>query len=93
MRCLLAPIRTPGPLRRVRRSLPTLPSRALVYHFGTRKLAFLKTPQLLTTVQALAEQPDVHSALVAAGVAAEQRPAYLRALAGLAASGTIEERT
>ena len=85
------------------------PFGALVYHFGTRKLSFLKTPQLLSTVQALAEHPDVHSALVAAGVAAEQpdvhsalvaagvepeqRPAYLRALAGLAASGTIEERT
>jgi len=69
------------------------PFGALVYHFGTRKLSFLKTPQLLSTVQALAEHPDVHSALVAAGVAAEQRPSYLRALAGLAASGTIEERT
>ena len=68
------------------------PFGALVYHFGTRKLSFLKTPQLLTTVQALADQPDVHSALVAAGVAQDQRPAYLRALAGLAASGTIEER-
>ena len=69
------------------------PFGALVYHFGTRKLSFLKTPQLLSTVQALAEQPDVHAALVAAGVPQEQRPAYLRALAGLAASGTIEERT
>ncbi len=69
------------------------PFGALVYHFGTRKLSFLKTPQLLTTVQALAEHPDVHSALVAAEVVDAQRPAYLRALAGLAASGTIEERT
>ncbi len=69
------------------------PFGALVYHFGTRKLSFLKTPQLLTTVQGLAEHPDVHAALVAAGVAEAQRPAYLRALAGLAASGTIEERT
>ena len=74
-------------------SLRPEPFGALVYHFGTRKLSFLKTPQLLTAVQELAEQPDVHSALVAAGVAAEQRPSYLRALAGLAASGTIEERT
>ena len=69
------------------------PFGALVYHFGTRKLSFLKTPELLRTVQALAEQPDVHAALGAAGVATEQRAAYLRALAGLAASGTIEERT
>jgi mycofactocin biosynthesis protein MftB len=53
----------------------------------------VKTPELLRAVQELAEQPDVHAALGAAGVGAEQRPAYLRALAGLAASGTIEERT
>ena len=44
-------------------------------------------------MQVLAEHPDVHTALVAAGVAEAQRPAYLRALAGLAANGTIEERT
>jgi mycofactocin biosynthesis protein MftB len=69
------------------------PFGALVYHFGTRRLSFLKTPQLLATVQGLAEHPDVNAALAAAGVDASQRPAYLRALAGLADSGTSEERT
>jgi len=64
----------------------------LVYHFGTRRLSFLKTPQLLAVVRGLAGHADVHGALAAAGVAGEQRPVYLRALAGLAASGTIEER-
>jgi hypothetical protein len=34
----------------------------------------------------------VHAAVDAAGVEAAQRPAYLRALAGLAANGTIEQR-
>ena len=65
---------------------------ALVYHFGTRRLSFLKTPQLVTVVSGLAEHPDVHSALDAADVDPAQRPAYLRALAGLADNGTIEER-
>ena len=69
------------------------PFGALVYHFGTRRLAFLKTPQLVTVVSVLAEHPDVHSALDAAGVESAQRPAYLRALAGLAENGTIEERS
>ena len=32
------------------------------------------------------------AALAAAGVADNERPAYLKALAGLAASGTIEAR-
>ena len=68
------------------------PFGALVYHFGTRRLSFLKTPQLVTVVSGLADHPDVHGALDAAGVDAAQRPAYLRALAGLAGNGTIEER-
>ena len=65
---------------------------ALVYHFGTRKLSFLKTPELVDVVTGLENHPDVHAAIEAAGVAEEQRPAYLKALAGLAASGTIEAR-
>jgi mycofactocin biosynthesis protein MftB len=68
------------------------PFGALVYHFGTRRLSFLKTPQLVAVVTGLASQPDVHAALDAAGVSGGERPAYLRALAGLADNGTIEER-
>ena len=66
---------------------------ALVYHFGTRRLSFLKTPELVDVVSGLERHPDVHTALDAAGVSTAARPAYLRALAGLAANGTIEERT
>lgn len=69
------------------------PFGALVYHFGTRKLSFLKTPQLVEVVRGLEHHRDVHSAIAAAGVAEALRPAYLRALAGLAASGTIEARS
>jgi putative mycofactocin binding protein MftB len=66
---------------------------ALVYHFGTRKLSFLKTPELVEVVTGLERHPDVHAAIDAAGVAVAQRPSYLRALAGLAEAGTIERRT
>ena len=66
------------------------PFGALVYHFGTRRLSFLKTPQLVAVVSGLADHPDVHAALEAADVDAAQRPAYLKALAGLAGNGTIE---
>jgi mycofactocin biosynthesis protein MftB len=69
------------------------PFGALVYHFGTRRLSFLKTPQLVAVVSGLASHDDVHAALDAADVSAEQRPAYLKALAGLAVNGTIEERS
>ncbi len=68
------------------------PFGALLYHFGTRRLSFLKTPQLVEVVRGLADHADVHAAIEAAGVAPAHRSAYLRALAGLAANGTIEER-
>jgi putative mycofactocin binding protein MftB len=68
------------------------PFGALVYHFGTRRLSFLKTPQLVAVVTGLAEHPDVNAALEAAGVDPAQRAAYLKALAGLAGNGTIEPR-
>jgi mycofactocin biosynthesis protein MftB len=94
-------VRTPGqafdPARGYRCSpsvaLRPEPFGALVYHFGTRKLSFLKTPELVEVVTGLERHTDVHAAIEAAGVAAAQRPAYLRALAGLAAAGTIEPRT
>jgi putative mycofactocin binding protein MftB len=68
------------------------PFGALVYHFGTRKLSFLKTPQLVAVVSGLEQHESAHAAIDAAAVEEAQRPAYLRALAGLAANGTIEER-
>ena len=45
------------------------PFGALVYHFGTRRLSFLKTPQLVDVVSGLEQHPDVHAAVDAAGVA------------------------
>jgi putative mycofactocin binding protein MftB len=68
------------------------PFGALVYHFGTRRLSFLKTKQLVDVVSGLDRHESVHAAIDAAGVEEAQRPAYLRALAGLAENGTIEER-
>jgi putative mycofactocin binding protein MftB len=73
-------------------SLRPEPFGALVYHFGTRRLSFLKTPELFAVVSGLERHPTVHAAIDAAGVEPAQRPAYLKALAGLAANGTIEER-
>ena len=65
---------------------------ALAYHFGNRKLTFLKRPELVAVVRALDEQPDVRSALVAAGIPAAQHPAYADALAGLARTDMIRPR-
>jgi mycofactocin biosynthesis protein MftB len=73
-------------------SLRPEPFGALVYDFVTRKLSFLKTPELVEVVKGLEHHPDVHGAIAAAGVPEAQRPAYLKALAGLHESGTIVAR-
>ena len=58
------------------------PFGALAYHFGTRKLSFLKTPELVDVVRRLASSPTVEDALVGAGVPEPHWPAYVRALRG-----------
>jgi mycofactocin biosynthesis protein MftB len=62
---------------------------ALLYHFGTRRLTFLKTPALLTVVRSLDTQPSARAACAAAGVGAADLPAYTSALAALAAGSMI----
>jgi mycofactocin biosynthesis protein MftB len=68
------------------------PFGALLYHFGTRRLSFLKDPMVLTVVRSLAEHPSARSACRSAGVSAKALPAYERALATLARSAMIRER-
>ena len=62
---------------------------ALLYHFGTRRLSFLKTRALLTVVSSLSSQPSARAACQAAGLAESDLPAYSRALATLAAGRMI----
>lgn len=68
------------------------PFGALVYHYDTRRLSFFKTPELVEVVRSLEQHADADAAIEAAGIPAEQRGAYVKALAGLAAAGTIEPR-
>jgi len=68
------------------------PFGALLYHFGTRRLSFLKEPLLLAVVQKLAEHPSARSACQAAGVTDSAMPAYERALGTLASSEMIRVR-
>jgi len=68
------------------------PFGALLYHFGTRRLSFLKNTTVLEVVRSLAEHRTARSACVAAGVSAAALPAYERALATLAASQMIRAR-
>jgi putative mycofactocin binding protein MftB len=63
------------------------PFGALAYHFGTRRLSFLKAPGMVELLQGLGSHRSVSDALAA--VDQGRRQAYLRALAALAASDMI----
>ena len=65
---------------------------ALLYHFGTRQLSFLKSPALVEVVRSLAAQPSARAACTAAGVPDRELLRYARALQTLAASRMICRR-
>jgi mycofactocin biosynthesis protein MftB len=68
------------------------PFGALLYHFGTRRLSFLKNQRVLAVVRSLADHPSARSACTAAGVTEAELPAYAQALSALAESHMIAER-
>ena len=68
------------------------PFGALLYHFGTRRLTFLKDRRLLDVVTALHDQPSALAAIRAAGVDADDVPRYTAALARLAGAGMLARR-
>ena len=68
------------------------PFGALAYHFGNRRLSFLKTRQLVTVVRLLESHDSAADALAAAGVPARERTRYAAALAALADSEVIDAR-
>ena len=65
---------------------------ALLYHFGTRRLSFLKSPALLTVVRTLGDAPSAREACAQAGVTESELPAYAAALQTLAGSQMIRPR-
>ncbi|WP_196772143.1 mycofactocin biosynthesis chaperone MftB [Mycobacterium colombiense] len=68
------------------------PFGALLYHFGTRKLSFLKNRTILTVVQSLADHSDIRSACRAAGVDDAAQAPYLHALGVLVESNMLVPR-
>ena len=62
------------------------PFGALLYHFGTRKLSFLKNRTIVEVVKSLNDHPDARSACRAAGIDDAQQAPYLHALGVLAQS-------
>ncbi len=68
------------------------PFGALAYHYGNRRLVFLRKPEVVSVVRALGEHPTVAEALAACGIEERRWPAFVKALDALAASNVIEER-
>ena len=68
------------------------PFGALLYHFGTRRLSFLKDRRLLEVVRGLAEAGTAREACLRAGIAEGELPTYARALATLVSTDMLQER-
>lgn len=69
------------------------PFGALLYHFGTRKLSFLKDRRLLEVVQVLSDFPSAHAACKAIGVSEAEMPQFQRALTTLRDSEMLVEES
>jgi putative mycofactocin binding protein MftB len=64
---------------------------AMAYHHGTRRLVFLKSPELVELVRSLERYESAHQAIDAV-VASSQHDRYKTALSSLATSEIICER-
>ena len=68
------------------------PFGALAYHYGNRRLVFLRHPDIVAVVRTLADHDSLAAALRANGVAESRWPSFVKALASLETSEVIRER-
>ena len=69
------------------------PFGALAYHYDTRRLVFLKHPDIVRVVEALADHTTVADTFGACGIERRRWPAFERALASLLESEILHDRT
>jgi mycofactocin biosynthesis protein MftB len=67
------------------------PFGALAYHYGTRRLVFLKHPDVVRVVQALGDHATVAETLAACGIDRPRWPSFVTALDSLLSSGVLRE--
>jgi putative mycofactocin binding protein MftB len=67
------------------------PFGALAYHYGNRRLIFLRHPDVVGVVRALDGDTTVADALRAGGIDESRWPSFVRALESLLDSGVLRE--
>ena len=84
---------TPGALRlHPNVAVRPEPFGALAYHYDTRRLVFLRHPQLVDVVHALHEHADLDMTMDALDIAETLRGPFQRAVANLAEAGIVITR-
>jgi mycofactocin biosynthesis protein MftB len=73
-------------------SLRPEPFGALAYHYGTRRLVFLKDRDVLAVANALDSSPSLSAALQACGIPESRWPSFAKAFAALNESEIVRER-
>lgn len=68
------------------------PFGALAYHYGTRRLVFMKHLDVVAVAQRLAAQPSLAAALRACDIAESRWPSFAKAFASLNESEIVRER-
>lgn len=68
------------------------PFGALAYHYGTRRLVFVKHLDVVTVARQLAAHPSLSATLQACGIAESRWPSFAQAFARLNESEIIRER-
>ena len=68
------------------------PFGALAYHYGTRRLVFLKDRDVLDVANSLDAHPSLSAALTACGIAESRWPSFAKAFATLNESEIVRER-
>lgn len=68
------------------------PFGALAYHYGNRRLVFLKHHALIAVVHTLAQHDSLADALTAGEVAPSRWPSFEKAFADLLAAEIVRER-